>query len=125
MATHFDRLNRDLLNTLKPYLGKDREVDHFVIDQMTSPRHSFTMWVGRAITIGIFAGVTSIVVGHFNRNEREHACAALLMGVPCVALTLYLTESMHVDEERAIMAMQEARIKTTLKLLEQSKHLNE
>ena len=46
------------------------------------------------------------------------------MGVPCVALTLYLTESMQVDEERAIMAMQEARIKMTLKLLEQSKDLN-
>ena len=71
MATHFDLLNRDLLNTLKPYLGKDREVDRFVIDQMTSTKHSFTMWVGRAITIGVFAGITTIIVGHLNRSERE------------------------------------------------------
>lgn len=124
MATHFDRLNMDILTILKPYLGKDKEVDRFVIDQMTQQKHLFTMWIGRAITIGIFAGFTSIVVGHLNRNEFGKAFSALLAGVPCVGLILDFTEYIQIKKEQSVMAMQEERIKSTLKLLEQSKNLN-
>ena len=120
MATHFDLLNRDILNSLKPYLGK--ELDHAIIEGMTpSWEYSFLTWFARAMSIGVSLTVMDITRACLREKELVGAFLSLMIGVPCAISISSYAEYFEDERKRINILNQERRLRLTLELLEKAK----
>lgn len=120
MATQFDRLNRDILNTLKPYLGK--EIDRAIIEGMTlSRKYSYLTWFSRAISIGVSLGVIAVTMESVREKELVGAFLALMIGAPFALGISLIADYADIVREESDIANQGRRLRLTLDLLERAK----
>lgn len=120
--TQFDRLNRDVLNTLKPYLGK--EIDRAIIEGMTSSRrYSYLIWLSRVVSVVMGVGVIDIVMGCLREKELAGAFFVLLIGAPSTIAVSLIAEYVQSEQEKTDIANQEHRLRLTLELLEKARKL--
>lgn len=120
--TQFDRLNRDVLNTLKPYLGK--EIDRAIIEGMTSSRrYSYLTWFSRTVSIVMGIGVIDILMMCMREKELVGAWVALLLGAPCTITVALIAEYAQSEQEKIDIANQSQQLRLTVELLEKAKKL--